>query len=87
MNFLCVIAAFGCLWHKIFQFADQPAEMPRNTKLFKIFYNRLRGPPRLPLRDFARKSSVRYFGSVMRYETVVSPTFRPSCHAMPSLKK
>ena len=55
--------------------------------LMARFAEALAAPASPRLRHFVQQPYPCCFGSIIRYETVVSPTFRTSCRAMPSLKK
>ena len=87
MGFLCIIATFGCLFDQFFQSIEQLGAVPHSEALMEHFTEALADPANLRLRNFVQQPYQGYFGSIIRYETVVSPTFRASCQAMPSLKK
>ena len=87
MGFLCIIAVFGCLFGEFFQSATQPEVASHREVLMERFTEATAAPASLRLRNFMQQPYKCYFGSIIRYETVVSPMFRTSCQAIPSLKK
>ena len=87
MGFLCIIAVFGCLFGQFFQSVEQPEMVPLCEVLMVRFTEALAAGASPGLRHFVQQPFQGCFGSIIRYETVVSPTFKTSCQAMPSLKK
>ena len=86
MGFLCKIAAFGCLFGEFFQSLEKPEEVSHFKVLMEWFTETLEVAASF-MRNFMQQPIEGSFGSIIRYETVVSPTFKPSTQAIPPLKK
>tara|TARA_B100000902_G_scaffold340971_1_gene344107 strand:+ start:252 stop:515 length:264 start_codon:yes stop_codon:yes gene_type:complete len=87
MGFLCIIATFGCLFGQFFQSVEQPEMVSPREVLMARLAEALAARASPGLRHFVQQPYQGCFGSIIRYETVVSPTFKTSCQAMPSLEK